>query len=327
MAPCADLASIRAAARPAADGSRLTRVEHAKGSQFDMYVYSAAMGKDIHLRVIRPADAGVPRPTLYLLNGSGGGEVANTGWPEMSDVFDFFGDKQVNVVIPVGGKYSYYTDWQRDDPILGRNKWATFLTEELPPVVDSALGTTGANAIAGLSMAGTSVLSLAQSAPGLYKGVASYSGCAETSAGVGQKYVQVVVDAYGGGNTANMWGPVGGPDWVANDPYLGAEKLRGVQLYVATGTGLPGEHDVLVNPSGESDPYAYRDPTLLAQQIVIGGVIEAATNECTRRLKDRLDSLGIPATFDFRPTGTHSWGYWNDDLHDSWPMMADSLGV
>jgi diacylglycerol O-acyltransferase/trehalose O-mycolyltransferase len=27
------------------------------------------------------------------------------------------------------------------------------------------------------------------------------------------------------------------------------------------------------------------------------------------------------------PTGTHSWGYWEDDLHNSWPMLARSMGI
>ena len=41
----------------------------------------------------------------------------------------------------------------------------------------------------------------------------------------------------------------------------------------------------------------------------------------------RYNELGIPATFNFKPNGTHSWGYWQDDLHDSWPRMAHALGV
>ena len=60
---------------------------------------------------------------------------------------------------------------------------------------------------------------------------------------------------------------------------------------------------------------------------VVGGIIESAVNGCTHGLADRLNALGIPATFDFKPTGTHSWGYWQDDLHNSWPMIAGSMGA
>ena len=65
----------------------------------------------------------------------------------------------------------------------------------------------------------------------------------------------------------------------------------------------------------------------LFRQVYAGGSIEAVTNYCTHRLADRLTELDIPATYSFRNSGTHSWGYWNDDFHDSWPVLAGSLGL
>lgn len=302
-----------------ADGSALDRIEVVNDRQLTMYVRSAAMDKVIPLEVILPADASAPRPTLYLLNGAGGGEDSAT-WQTRTDVVNFFGDKNVNVVNPIGGAYSYYTDWQQPDPVLGLNRWTTFLTEELPPIVDATLGTTGENAVAGLSMAGTSVLSLAEAAPSVYRAVGAFSGCAETSTQPGQDYVTFVV-SFRGGDVNNMWGPPGSPAWVANDPVVNAEKLRGIDLYISNGTGLPGPHETLAGPMVNGDP------GVLANQVIVGGVIEAGTNQCTQRLADRLNTLGIPATYDFRPTGTHSWGYWQDDLHNSWPMIADAIGT
>ncbi|WP_431958276.1 hypothetical protein [Nocardia lijiangensis] len=35
----------------------------------------------------------------------------------------------------------------------------------------------------------------------------------------------------------------------------------------------------------------------------------------------------IPATFDYAPAGTHSWGYWRDAFYKSWPMLAEGLGI
>ncbi len=148
----ADVWRALPADKPAsADGSALDHIEEINDRQLNMFVYSAAMEKVILLEVIRPADTSVPRPTLYLLNGAGGGEDSAT-WQARTDVVSFFADKNVNVVTPVGGAYSYYTDWEKPDPVLGVNKWTTFLTEELPPIVDAALGANGENAIAGLSM-------------------------------------------------------------------------------------------------------------------------------------------------------------------------------
>ncbi|MDG3009991.1 hypothetical protein G4X40_07500 [Rhodococcus sp. D2-41] len=56
-------------------------------------------------------------------------------------------------------------------------------------------------------------------------------------------------------------------------------------------------------------------------------MIEAATDQCTHDLATRLDALRIPATFDFTPTGTHSWGYRQDALHKAWPMIGASIGA
>nr|WP_233532583.1 alpha/beta hydrolase family protein [Antrihabitans sp. YC2-6] len=300
--------------------STLEMTEEIDARHVNLYVHSASMDRNIKIQVLRPADTSVPRPVLYLLHGAGGG-VDGANWTAQTDVDSFFADKNVNVVIPLGGAFSYYTDWKRDDPKLGRVKWATFLTKELPPIIDQALGANGVNAIAGVSMSGSSALALAQEAPDLYRAVGAYSGCAETSTPIGRQLVKLVVETRGGGKTANMWGPTGDPAWSAADPYVNAEKLRGKFLYITTGTGLPGEHESLDNPRLDGNP------TALLNQTMTGGVIEAATNACTIHLAQRLGELDIPATFDFRSTGTHSWGYWQDDLHKSWPGIATAIGA
>lgn len=303
------------------DGSHITKATYRDDRNIRLYVYSAAMDKTYPVDVQRPADASVPRPTLYLLNGAGGGQD-DASWQKKTDIVNgFLGDKNVNVVQPVGGKWSYYTDWISDDPELGRNKWKTFFTEELPPLIDGALGTNGVNAIAGLSTSGTTVLNLPIAKPGLYKAVAAYSGCAQTSDPVGREFVKLTVNTWGGGNVENMYGPDGAPAWSENDPLLHADKLRDLDLYISTGNGLPGQYDTL------NGPYALPGAYGLGNQMLIGGVIEAGTNYCTHNLKTKLDSLGIPATYNFRNSGTHSWGYWRDDFMNSWPVLAHGLGL
>ncbi|UGT62427.1 alpha/beta hydrolase [Nocardia asteroides] len=284
-------------------------------------VYSAAMRQDIMVDVLRPAAPETPRPVLYLLNGGGGGQDSAT-WQRQTDVVSgFLATKDVYVVQPVGGRWSYYTDWRAPDPKLGLNRWKTFLTEELPPLVDAEFATTGANALAGLSTSGTSVLQLPIAAPGLYGAVAAYSGCAQISDPLGQEFVKLAVETWGGGDTDNMYGPAGDPAWAANDPYVHADRLRGLELFVSTGSGVPGHYDVFNGAHMQPGPRGYLN------QLVLGGVIEAAVNVCTQNLRQRLDGLGIPATYDFQPTGTHSWGYWQDALKASWPVLARGMGV
>ncbi|WP_430333642.1 alpha/beta hydrolase [Rhodococcus sp. ACT016] len=300
--------------------SHLTRVDRDGSRAVTAQVYSASMDRVVPVRVLLPADTSAPRPTLYLLNGAGGGKTDAT-WQANTDVTEFFADKSVNVVTPMDGAASYYTDWERDDPVLGRNKWQTFLTRELPPIIDAEFGGNGTNSIAAISMTATSVLNLAIAAPGLYKAVGSYSGCAETSSPMGAAFVDLVVRTADGADPQNMWGPVGGPGWIANDPVVNAEKLRGTTLYVSSGSGLPGRYDHLDAPGVDGDLKDF------ARQVVVGGVIEAATNVCTRNLANRLSQLDIPATFDFAPTGSHSWLYWQDDLHRSWPLLATAMEI
>jgi len=284
----------------------------------DVVVRSKAMNSDITVKVLRASDQTNPAPTLYLLNGAAGGK-GGSSWFDQTDVSSFFAGEHVNVVVPMGGAASYFTDWRHDDPVLGRQKWATFLTEELPPLMDAGFNGNGRNAIAGISMAGTSVFQLVLHAPDLYRAVGSYSGCAMTSDTVGQAFVRLTVEVRGGGNTVNMWGPPTDPEWVRNDPYVNAEEFRGKAIYLSNGTGLPGSHDVLDGPGVNGSL------SKLSEQIAVGAMIETATNHCTNQMRDRLQQLGIPATVNLRPSGTHSWGYWQDDLHASWPVFKTAL--
>lgn len=314
------------------DGSRITGVEQIDDHSIRLQVHSAAMDKTFPVDVVRPADNSRPRPTLYLLNGADGGEGL-ASWQAQTDIPKFMADKNANLVIPVGGPFSYYADWIKDDPVLGRNKWKTYLTEELPPLIDAALGTNGVNAIAGISTAGTSVLTIPMAKPGLYKAVAAYSGCAQTSDKLGTAFVKSVV-GMGGGDVENMWGPPGSPEWLENDAYINAEKLRGVDLYLSSGDGSPGKYDTIDGRAEQlgggrtqidGDDNQLGIETLI-NQIAVGGAIEAVTNFCTRNMQQRLESLGIPATFRYA-SGTHSWGYWQDEFKRSWAFLSRSMGL
>jgi diacylglycerol O-acyltransferase/trehalose O-mycolyltransferase len=311
-------ATATPAPHPAAGSSRIVDTFDDDAQQVTLLVYSGSMRRTVAVTVLTPRDRSRPAPTLYLLNGAGGGEDSAT-WDARTTYKRYFADKHAYVVTPIGGAYSYYTDWQRDDPALGRNKWQTFLTRELPPLIDGTFDTTGVNAIAGISMAGTSVLNLAIAAPGLYRSVAAFSGCARTSDPAGQQYIRLVVEDRGQANMENMWGPLNGPGWRANDPYLNAAKLRGSKVYMTTGTGAPGVHEQLTDPSIEGDPFT------LANQAIVGGGIEVAIDICTRQMVQRMRSMNLPVHVALRPTGTHSWGYWQDDLYRTWPLIARDL--
>ncbi|MEV0684526.1 alpha/beta hydrolase family protein [Nocardia sp. NPDC050378] len=302
---------------PAASAnSSILEVRPLGGRQFEVVVHSAAMNRPITLWMSHP---GPGAPALYLLNAVDGGESGGP-WMRRTDVVDFFADKPVNVIVPIGGRASMYTDWQRDDPVLGRNKWTTFLTSELPPLLDDRFGMTGANGVAGLSMSATSALNLAIAAPGRYRAVGAFSGCTQTANPLAQTLVRSQLATFGA-NADNMWGGPGDPAWVANDPVLHADRLRGTSVYLSSGNGAPGPHEAL------NDPSIAGNVGVLLDRVLVGGTMEAVVGSCSGPLVGRLGQLGIPADVRFRAAGTHAWPYWQDDVHDSWPMFAAALGI
>ncbi|MGW0246641.1 alpha/beta hydrolase [Nocardia goodfellowii] len=290
------------AVRPAAAQARLVDEAPLADNISRIDVYSPAMDRVVSNRVIHAA--GGPAPTLYLLTGIGGGEDGISWWDD-TDVREFFADKHVNVVMPVGGKFSLYTDWVADDPAIGRNRWQTYLTQELPGVLDARLGSTGRNAIAGVSMSAGSAVDLAIQSGTLYSAVAAYSGCPWTADTLGIAMINAQVGR-GGANTANMWGPPGGPGWQAHDAFANAAALTGKTIYLSAATGTPGA----IDEGGLPFP-----------------PVEAIASSCTAAFAARLNQLGLPVIHVNRPEGSHTWGQFETDLHDSWPHLARAIGA
>ncbi|WP_028476072.1 alpha/beta hydrolase family protein [Nocardia sp. CNY236] len=293
---------------------RIIRVEPIDDRRSRVFVVSPAMSREVEVQVLLPLDRTRARPTVYMLDGRAASLDSNN-WIDFGHADRFYADKQVNVVFTVGGPASFYTDWQRPDPVLGTNMWETFLTKELPPLIDAAFDGNGNNAIMGVSMGAEAAMMLAFRQPTLYTAIAAHSGCFSTGTDIGQAQARGVVATYNG-DPSNMFGQRDDPDWLAHDVTLHAEDLRGKTMYLSVGSGLPGEYDVPGNPDLD-----------VVSSVGVGGPLEAATNVCTRRLAERFASLGIPVTTHFRSTGTHSWPYWTDELARSWPTIATALGI
>jgi diacylglycerol O-acyltransferase / trehalose O-mycolyltransferase len=302
--------SIPAAVADPAPGARIAGVEPVNGRWVRISVYSPSMDRVI-VNDVYKAPGNASAPVLYLLNGIDGG-LDNKGWFGLTDIQGFFANKNVNVVSPIGGQFSYYTDWINDDPAIGRNKWQTYLTQELPPVLNQELKANGRNAIGGLSMSGGAALDLAIQAPGLYRAAGSYSGCPATSDP--KQYQQIAISLVGGGaNAANMWGPEGSPEWIAHDPSKNAGKLKGVGVYVAAARGAVGAVDNL--------PPDFPTP--------IGGqLVESITLDCSQQFVDAAKAAGIPVTFVIRPEGVHTWGLFESEMQESWnTVIGPALGA
>ncbi|MFI6871575.1 alpha/beta hydrolase [Nocardia sp. NPDC050406] len=281
-----------------------------------LHIVSAAMRRVVPVDVLRGTGP-APRPTLYLLDGVEAEPTSD--WLTQGGAREFFAGKPVDVVLTSGGVGSMYSDWQRYDDKLGLNRWETFLTEELPPIVEDYLGSDGRRAIAGVSMGAQGAMMLAQRNPGRYLAVAGLSGCYSTADDLGRAITRITVGSRGG-DVDNLWGPPTSPEWAAHDSLLGAESLRGTTIYLSAASGLPGVPDLAA---------ISRAPDILDALRTAGGgiALEAGARSCTERFAARLAELGIPATVYYAQDGLHAWPDFAAQLGPAWQTIAGALGV
>jgi diacylglycerol O-acyltransferase/trehalose O-mycolyltransferase len=186
-------------------------------------VPSQGMGRAIKVEFM---SGGPSAHAVYLLDSMEAGDDFN-GWDINTQAFDWYNGSGLSLVLPVGGKSSFYSDWY--GPAVGNSgtytyKWETFLTQELPAWLAANKGTpqTG-NAIVGFSMGGSSALVLAAYHPQQFVYAASLSGFLNLSADPGQ--VGIAMTWNGGFSRDAMWGPPGDPAWTRNDPTVQAGRL------------------------------------------------------------------------------------------------------
>ncbi|MFF1554546.1 alpha/beta hydrolase-fold protein [Rhodococcus erythropolis] len=297
-------------------GAAVTKVDWLSERRVALWVNSPAMGAPIQVQILLARDWNVNPsasfPSVWMLDGLRATDNENA-WTYETDAESFYADKNVNVILPVGGQSSFYSDWLQPDN--GKNyQWETFLTKELPPILEKDWRTTQTRGVVGLSMGGTSAMFLTARNPGFFKFAASLSGIlTTTSLGMPQAIQFAMTDA-GGYNSAAMWGPPSNPQWAAHDPYALAEKLKGVSLYVSSGSGTTGPYDQPSGIPGVSTNYA-------------GMGLEILARLTSQTFATKLNQLGIPAQVNYRPSGTHSWPYWQFELHQLWPQLANAIGV
>ncbi|MFI9634692.1 alpha/beta hydrolase-fold protein [Nocardia sp. NPDC051929] len=307
-----------AVAEPAAAvaAPALEKVQWLSDRRVALWVTSPSMGVPIQVQLLLARDWNAhPEarfPVLFLLDGLRATDD-ESGWTKEAGAVDFFADKNVTVVLPVGGQASFYADWLQPDN--GRTyKWETFLTKELPPLLESHWRATPVRGVEGLSMGGTAAMFLAARNPGFVRHAASYSGfLTTTTLGMPQAIEFAMRDA-GGFDSAAMWGRQTDPEWEAHDPYVLADKLRGVSLYVSSGSGAIGPYDHALGIPGVSTNIA-------------GMGLEILSRLTSQNFVTKLSKLAIPAQVNYRPSGTHSWPYWDFEMRQSWTQAASALGV
>lgn len=306
LAVAALLAPVPASAAP---GARIVGDKKLSPRLHELLVRSPAMGGNVKVRLLLPSRfKSAPAhkwPVLYLLHGCCDDE---TSWTRSTDVERFTAKQDLIVVMPDAGGAGWYSDWYNGGA-GGPPAWETFHIRELRGLLrDRFSADTGRMVVAGLSMGGFGTMSYAARHPDLFAAAASFSGALDTCQNdpVAQPAVEAISRSQGNPPYAAWGDPIADEvRWRAHNPVDLAPNLPGTPLFASSGNGTPGPFD---------------DASTLA-----AAPLEAGVNQQTMSFANRLDALGIPLARDFYGGGTHSWPYWERELHRAMPMLLRAL--
>ncbi|MDQ1392753.1 MAG: diacylglycerol O-acyltransferase / trehalose O-mycolyltransferase [Acidimicrobiaceae bacterium] len=275
-------------------------------------VFSPSMNRNIRVQF----QGGGPH-AVYLLDGLRAQDDYN-GWDINTPAFEWYYQSGLSVVMPVGGQSSFYTDWYQPSQGNGQDytyKWETFLTQELPASLEANQGVSqNGNAAVGLSMAGGTALTYSIYYPQKFIYAASLSGFLNPSEGWWPMLIGLAMNDAGGYNAESMWGPSSDPAWKRNDPMVNVGQLvaNNTRVWIYCGTGTPSDLD-----SGTSGG------NLMSAQFLEGFTLR--TNLAFR--DSYIAAGGTNGVFNFPATGTHSWGYWGQQLQQMLPDIQRTLGA
>ncbi|AVH89152.1 putative esterase [Corynebacterium camporealensis] len=298
------------------EGVDIKRVEYLTNRNLMVYIQSAAMPNEdmkVQIQLARDWYANPDKtfPEVWALDGLRARDD-ESGWTIETNIEDQYADRNVNLIMPVGGESSFYADWEKPDQ--GKHyKWETFLTKELIPILDKQFRSNQKRALTGISMGGTAAINLAERNPQLFDFVGSFSGYLDTTTqGMPQASEAAQLDA-GGYRSTNMWGPIGSQNWIDHDPKLGIENLKDMTVYVSSGSGK--------DDFGDPESVA-KGPANLA-----GMGLEVISRMSTQTFLKYADRAGVKPIAKFRPSGVHSWEYWQFEMNQAWSDIADSLDI
>jgi diacylglycerol O-acyltransferase/trehalose O-mycolyltransferase len=283
--------------------ARIVATEEVSDRQVDLTIASPAVGSEVKVRLLLPkgyrTGESKPLPVLYLLHGCCDTYVS---WTRSTDIVKLSAGLNLLVVMPDGGKAGFYSDWQTGPA------WERFHLTELPALLAQTYGAGEPRAVVGVSMGGLGALGYAARHPGMFRAAASFSGIVHTrlTPDTAQGYLGLVSSQ--GEDASALWGdPVADAAiWREHNPYDLADRLAGTKVYIACGNGEPGPLDAEGAPFDEIEAGLGRENAVLAK---------------------RLRNSEPKPTVHLYGAGTHSWVYWNRDLHDAWPTLTRSLGL
>ncbi|MGB3304299.1 alpha/beta hydrolase [Gordonia sp. (in: high G+C Gram-positive bacteria)] len=245
--------------------------------------------------------------TVILLDGMRAG-YDRSGW-DIETNAKRLADRGVNVVMPVGGPNSFYTDWDAPSNFNGQRKaykWGCVIDKRLVPALRSRgfASKGGKYAIMGLSMGGGAALVHAAQRRDLYYAAGSMSGYLTLSApGMRTALRMAMLDvAPAPWNIDAMWGPPWSPRWTANDPMMLINRMHGLKVFVGSGNGFFGR---------------YNYPGNVGDDLLKGTPLELLAFAQAKAFEAAAFLQGVPV-MSYSANGTHAWGYWQDMLWNAY---------
>ncbi|MGC4933182.1 alpha/beta hydrolase [Gordonia sp. DT30] len=225
-----------------------------------------------------------------------------SGWEINTNIQELV-KQGINVVEPIGGPASFYTNWNAASNFNGQQapyKWECVINDRLAPALRARhFGTKGGKfAIMGVSSGGNAALTLAAHRRDLYYAAGSLSGYDFLSApGMHTMLRLAMLDvAPAPWNVDAMWGPPWDPRWYQNDPSMLLNQMHGLNLFVGSGNGLFGQYNAL--------PNVFND-------LIQGSTLEVLAFTQAKAFEGlaALNGINIKSHYG---VGTHAWGYWQD---------------
>ena len=298
------------------DGVDIDRVEYLSPRHLMVYIKSQAMPdklQKVQMLLARDYYENPDKtfPEVWALDGLRARDD-ESGWTIETNIESFYADKNVNVVMPVGGESSFYSDWKEEDN--GQHyMWETFLTKELIPIMQKQFRSNDKRAVVGISMGGTAAVNLAERNPHLFDFVGSFSGYLDTTTtGMPEAITAAQIDA-GNFDSQKMWGPLYSQDWIDHDPKLGTENLKDMTVYVSSGSGR--------------DDFGQKDSVAKGPANLAGIGLEVISRMSTQTFERYSRNEGVKTVAKYRPSGVHSWEYWQFEMTQAFPYIADSFGL
>jgi S-formylglutathione hydrolase FrmB len=303
------------AAQPvsADDGATVVQETRIDARTLDLKIDSPALGTTGMVRVLLPQgwDSQPNRtwPQVYLMHGCC--EPADyKSWTQFTDVEELTTTVPVMVVMPTDGSAGMFSAWWNFG-LYSKPDWETFHVTEVRQILERGYRAGTQRAIAGISIGGFGAMHYAFRHPGMFLTAASYSGVLNTLGGGIPAIIKAILIREGFFNYLLLWGSelLNSARWKEHNPADNIEKLRGTALYVSSGSGQAGPFDP--GTSNEGGDF----------------LLEPTAQAATQTFVTRAQQAGVPVTADFYGPGTHSWPYWERELHRSWAFLTARLGI